>query len=54
MHNMAKRKPADLNLLLAVDKPLGCTSHDVVAKVRRVMSAGWVMQELLTLWLRGS
>lgn len=34
---MAKRKPADLNLLLAVDKPLGCTSHDVVAKVRRAV-----------------
>ena len=34
---MAKRKPADLNLLLAVDKPLGCTSHDVVARVRRAV-----------------
>lgn len=34
---MAKRKPTDLNLLLAVDKPLGCTSHDVVAKVRRAV-----------------
>lgn len=32
---MAKRKPSELNLLLAVDKPTGCTSHDVVAKVRR-------------------
>lgn len=34
---MAKRKPADLNLLIAVDKPLGCTSHDVVAQVRRAV-----------------
>lgn len=34
---MAKRKPADLNLLLAVDKPLGCTSHDVVSMVRRAV-----------------
>ena len=32
---MAKRKPSQLNLLLAIDKPLGCTSHDVVARVRR-------------------
>lgn len=34
---MAKRKPSDLNLLLAVDKPVGITSHDVVAKVRRAL-----------------
>lgn len=34
---MAKRKPSKLNLLLAVDKPLGCTSHDVVARVRRAV-----------------
>ncbi len=32
---MAKRKPSELNLLLAVDKPVGITSHDVVSKVRR-------------------
>lgn len=32
---MAKRKPSKLNLLLAVDKPVGITSHDVVSKVRR-------------------
>ena len=32
---MAKRGPSKLNLLLAVDKPVGCTSHDVVAKCRR-------------------
>lgn len=35
---MAKRKPSQLNLLLALDKPLGCTSHDVVARVRRSVS----------------
>lgn len=32
---MAKRTPSELNLLLAVDKPVGVTSHDVVAAVRR-------------------
>lgn len=30
-----KRKPSVLNLLLAVDKPAGMTSHDVVNRVRR-------------------
>lgn len=34
---MAKRKPSELNLLLAVDKPVGITSHDVVSKVRRAV-----------------
>lgn len=34
---MAKRKPSELNLLLAVDKPVGLTSHDVVARVRRAL-----------------
>ena len=46
---MAKRKPSELNLLLAVDKPVGITSHDVVSKVRRAWaSAAWVMPEPLT------
>lgn len=35
---MAKRKPSQLNLLLAVDKPVGCTSHDVVGMVRRAVN----------------
>ena len=30
-----KRKPSDINLLLAVDKPVGISSHDAVARVRR-------------------
>ena len=34
---MAKRGPSKLNLLLAVDKPVGCTSHDVVGRVRRAV-----------------
>lgn len=34
---MAKRTPSDVNLLIAVDKPAGCTSHDVVSRVRRVL-----------------
>lgn len=34
---MAKRKPSELNLLLAIDKPVGITSHDVVSKVRRAL-----------------
>lgn len=32
---MAKRMPSRLNLLIAIDKPAGITSHDVVARVRR-------------------
>lgn len=32
---MAKHRIAQLNALIAVDKPTGCTSHDVVARVRR-------------------
>lgn len=34
---MAKRTPSELNLLLAVDKPVGMTSHDVVHRVRRAV-----------------
>lgn len=32
---MARRSVTDVNILLAIDKPAGCTSHDVVARVRR-------------------
>lgn len=33
---MARRgQPSQLNALIAIDKPEGCTSHDVVARVRR-------------------
>lgn len=35
---MAKRRPSELNLLIAVDKPVGITSHDVVSKVRRALN----------------
>ena len=34
---MARRTPSQLNMLLAVDKPVGCTSHDVVSKCRRAL-----------------
>ena len=34
---MARRTPSQLNMLLAVDKPVGCTSHDVVSKSRRAL-----------------
>lgn len=34
---MARRKPAVVHGLLVVDKPSGCTSHDVVDRVRRIM-----------------
>lgn len=34
---MAKRQPSALNLLFAVDKPVGCTSHDVVGMCRRAL-----------------
>lgn len=34
---MAKRQPSALNLLFAVDKPVGCTSHDVVGRCRRAL-----------------
>ena len=34
---MANRGPSKLNLLLAVDKPVGCTSHDVVSMCRRAL-----------------
>ena len=35
---MVKRKPSETNLLLAVDKPVGITSHDAVALVRRALN----------------
>lgn len=35
---MAKRRVAEFNGLIAVDKPVGCTSHDVVARVRRALN----------------
>lgn len=34
---MARRRPAAVHGLLLVDKPAGCTSHDVVDRVRRVL-----------------
>lgn len=34
---MARRRPATLHGLLLVDKPIGCTSHDVVDRVRKVL-----------------
>lgn len=34
---MACRTPSQLNMLLAVDKPVGCTSHDVVSQCRRAL-----------------
>ncbi len=34
---MARRRPATVHGLLLVDKPIGCTSHDVVDRVRRVL-----------------
>lgn len=34
---MARRKPAQVHGILVVDKPRGCTSHDVVDRVRRVL-----------------
>ena len=34
---MARRSPSEINLLLGVDKPVGCTSHDVVARLRRAL-----------------
>ena len=34
---MARRMPSQLNMLLAVDKPVGCTSHDVVSQCRRAL-----------------
>lgn len=34
---MARRGSSTLNALLAVDKPVGCTSHDVVGRVRRLL-----------------
>lgn len=33
---MTKRGSSGLSLLLAIDKPKGMTSHDVVNRVRRV------------------
>lgn len=34
---MARRRPATVHGLLVIDKPTGCTSHDVVDRVRRVL-----------------
>ena len=34
---MARRKPSTINALIGVDKPVGCTSHDVVARVRKAL-----------------
>ena len=34
---MARRAPSALNILIGIDKPVGCTSHDVVARVRRAV-----------------
>lgn len=34
---MSKRGASGINLLLGIDKPLGCTSHDVVNRVRRIL-----------------
>ncbi len=34
---MARRKPASVHGLLAIDKPAGITSHDVVDRVRRLL-----------------
>ena len=34
---MAKRGTSGIHCLIAVDKPQGCTSHDVVARVRRTL-----------------
>lgn len=31
-----KRGESGLSMLIAIDKPLGCTSHDVVSQVRRI------------------
>ncbi len=31
------RRPSAFSALIAVDKPLGCTSHDVVSRVRRAV-----------------
>ena len=61
---MARRTPSQLNMLLAVDKPVGCTSHDVVSQCRRAlherrvghagtldpMSWWWVLARLLVCW----
>ena len=52
---MARRTPSQLNMLLAVDKPVGCTSHDVVSQCRRAsMSGASVMPERSTPWHRAS
>lgn len=34
---MARRRPAQVHGLLVLDKPRGCTSHDVVDRVRRAL-----------------
>ena len=33
---MAKRVPSEYSLVIAVDKPSGMSSHDVVNRVRRI------------------
>lgn len=37
-----RRGPSPLNALFALDKPIGMTSHDVVARVRRVLGTSRV------------
>lgn len=34
---MARRRPATVHGLLVIDKPIGCTSHDVVDRVRKIL-----------------
>ncbi len=34
---MARRTPSAINLLIGVDKPCGCSSHDMVARARRAL-----------------
>ena len=34
---MARKRTSAYNCLIAVDKPVGCTSHDMVARVRRLV-----------------
>jgi tRNA pseudouridine55 synthase len=37
MKNDAMKNPQSLDGLLVIDKPAGCTSHDVVARMRRIL-----------------
>lgn len=34
---MTKRGQSGINVLLGIDKPVGCTSHDVVNRIRRIL-----------------